>query len=782
MFEKYKKAVLELFRKVFNRYGSSGQRLTMVAFMVLFAGLGVYLLGGSHASGPAISQEAENGVIAGGACSVSDATASGGSAVSFGGSLCPAGAPVVSSAMQICGSTLLHSSWSGSGVPSNLMTGGGISGNIASGQYAGLPTYGSAGTNFPNAHNLIIVAAGANGTMGGATTASNTIYWFAPGTHTWGTNSFDHWTVGNNGYFIGGYANGTDATIDGQMKNEYGFFANGDSNTWQYLDMKGFAATGSSAGVATASTARTDQTNLVEYSYFHDGAADGGGGSPEGIGIIGQGHFDHNCFKNLGQTGINFFGEGTNISYNEFDHDGIIDDNNGVDAGMKGWETTNAIIDHNYVHNSETGYGIWLDTTNNGYQITNNFLSWNLRRAIELEISEGGLVQGNTFAFNGFGQSGTTNNLENPALSLNVAGGTALAGSNNSPNLLVTGNTLWDNWEGISLYAQGDRNCRTPQPVATYCNINDKASFDTFTGGNTGGDCSDGGCVLNSNAANGATSLSTTFEYAIGDKIGFANGSYPYRVTSVSPQPSTGPPDSGGPFTVGITPALSGAQSAGAQIWGQGTCNLYLNGSSNPALPTPASLGFGTQSMSYFDGCQWRVKNVQITNNFEHFVPTEIQTATPTWPVTFNSWPVTFNGETIDARLCYSGANFLDLGSSNNTKKCGANAMMAGNDGGYTGSCTLPWLELSIMSNSSFTGPLANLDAGDCGGHPESPANNLWSGNTYDGSHIFFRAYQDTVSATGSTNPAYACGNAVAGFQPVCDVTVSQWASIWQQH
>lgn len=756
------------------------QQLPRVIIFLLIAVVGIHFLFTGFAATFATSSEAESGAIAGNACTSNDATASGGQAVTFGTTTCTSGSPAVPASEQICGSSQLQSPWSGSGVPNNLMTGGGISGSITSGQYAGLPTYGTAGSSFPNAHNLIIVAAGANGTMGGATTASNTIYWFAPGTHTWGTNSFDHWTVGSNGYFIGGYANGTDATIDGQMKNEYGFLANGSSNTWQYLDMKGFAESGSSAGVATATNlARTDQTNVIEYNYIHDGEADSNG-NPYGIGVYGQGMIDHNCFKNLGQTGINFFGEGTNISYNEFDHDGNQVDNDGVDAGMKGWETTNAIIDHNYIHNTETGYGIWLDTTNSGYQITNNFLSWNLRRGIELEISQGGLVQNNVFEYNGFGESGSANNLENPAISLNVSGGAALAGANNSPNLTITGNTLWDNWEGISLYAQGDRNCRTPQPFATYCSINDKTSFDTFTG-NTGGDCSDGACTLNAAAASGASTIKTNFEYALGDKIGFASGSYPYTVTSVSPQPANGPPQSGGPFTVGITPALSGAQSTGAQIYGEGTCNLYLNASSNPSSPSPASLGFGTQTMSYFNGCMWRVQNVQITNNVEHFNPTEIQNATPTWPVNFTGWPVTFNGESIDARQCYSGASFLDLGTSN-TKKCGANAMFAGNDGGYTGSCTGPWLEDAIMSNSSFTGPLSNLDAGDCGGHPSSPGNIVWSGNTYDGSHIFFRAYQDTISATASSNPPYACGNAISGFQPICDVTVAQWASIWQQH
>jgi hypothetical protein len=89
------------------------------------------------------------------------------------------------------------------------------------------------------------------------------------------------------------------------------------------------------------------------------------------------------------------------------------------------------------------------------------------------------------------------------------------------------------------------------------------------------------------------------------------------------------------------------------------------------------------------------------------------------------------------------------------------------------------------MSNSTFPSPLNDLSGNnnDFGtGIGEGPANNLWTGNTYDGP-IGFRTYEDTVSAVSTSSPPYACLSSptILGFVPVCDVTVAQWASIWHQ-
>jgi hypothetical protein len=456
---------------------------------------------------------------------------------------------------------------------------------------------------------------------------------------------------------------------------------------------------------------------------------------------------------------------------------GTLTDTNGTNAGMKGWETTNWVITHNYIHDTGDGYGIWLDTENTGYLIDSNYLSWNLKRGIELEISYNGVVSNNVLAYNGYIKS--EGGLDQPAIDLNLTGGENIPGSNYNNEVLVQNNTLWDNWEGIDIYGQRDRSCLSPQPLG-YCTMADKTSFSGPTPGN------DGSGVLDT-ACNGATTACSTlsakgsdsaggFGYALGEKIGFASGSFPYTVTSITPTPvAWGPPNRGGPYTIGVTPSVAVNEASGAQIYGEGTCQAYVTNTSTPASPTPASLGFGSQTMSYFDGCQWRAKNITVENNYEHFSADEVQAAVPPYSFPHGGFSA------INLVNCYSGPNFLNWTAApptDNGDYCGMNSMTAGGSANPAVFNQLGgnFIVNALMSNSALPAPLNNLDSIANGGLGESPDNNLWIGNTYDGSGIGFRAYQD-----GGFAPPYTCGSVIAGFQPYCAVTLAGWQSIWHQ-
>lgn len=696
------------------------------------------------------------------------------------------GAPAVPAALQICASPSLQSPWSGSGVPSGNLTGGGMV-PYTSGQYAGLPTFGSAGTDFPSATSGKIVAAGNNGGIN-YQGPSGTLYWFAPGTHTIGTSSFNHIVATTNSVYVGGY-NGSFATVDGQNLNEFGISGTVTGVTVEYMAFTNIRqGSGDGKAISNDGLGRLDTSWVVKHNWFHDFGIEGGGNA-QGVGFFGNGQITYNCFQRLGQAGINFFGKGGLIDHNEFDGIATFPDGGGMNAAAKGWETTNWTISNNYVHNTEYGYGIWLDTENTGYHITGNFFAWNLLRSIEIEISENGSVDNNTFVYNGFGTSGGYFGDKAQAIDFNVSGAADIPGSNYNNQILVQNNNLYDNWEGISIFAEADRTCLQPQPPANYCTSTDKASFGHASGaqGTVGGD---GGGQLTA-ACNGATTacstLSVNYQYPIGDKIGFANGTYPYTVTARtgSSPDSLGPPDDGS-WTITVSPPVNVGEASGAQVWSAGTCPLYDSATATPASPTPASLGHGSQTISYFDGCQWRARNFTVEGNTIHFSPTEVQAlanTTPPWES--GSW--TYGGVTSNPKNCYSGTNYLDLHDSpptGNSFKCGMNSMY-----GSSGSPVAPynqpgsgtaWLNNAVMSNSSFPSPLNNLDTTANGGLGEGPGNNLWTANTYDGP-IGFRTYADTISATSMSSPPYACGSAIAGFQPVCDVTVAGWASIWHQ-
>ena len=80
------------------------KNLTAVTVVASLAVIGAVYLTISHAASPYVAVSATTGTLASGACAVTDSGASGGSAVSFGGTGCSngSGAPITPAA-QICG-------------------------------------------------------------------------------------------------------------------------------------------------------------------------------------------------------------------------------------------------------------------------------------------------------------------------------------------------------------------------------------------------------------------------------------------------------------------------------------------------------------------------------------------------------------------------------------------------------------------------------------------------------------------------------------------------------
>ena len=85
--------------------------------------------------------------------------------------------------------------------------------SFTSGQF-GLPTFGTAGSQFPNATSGVIVPAGSNTPT--AWSSNNTVYYFEPGLHSTNHSGF---VPGSNSAFVGGYLSSVspdpEATLDG---------------------------------------------------------------------------------------------------------------------------------------------------------------------------------------------------------------------------------------------------------------------------------------------------------------------------------------------------------------------------------------------------------------------------------------------------------------------------------------------------------------------------------------------------------------------------------------
>ena len=116
-----------------------------------------------------------------------------------------------------------------------------------------------------------------------------------------------------------------------------------------------------------------------------------------------------NCLENNGEYGYTAEGE------NGTEHNATLTDNDiasnnaagyydvagstvqcGCSGGGKFWQTVNATITGNYIHDN-VGPGIWVDTANAGFDISRNYIADNWREGVAYEVSYNAKITDNTF-------------------------------------------------------------------------------------------------------------------------------------------------------------------------------------------------------------------------------------------------------------------------------------------------------------------------------------------------------------------------------------------------
>ena len=321
----------------------------------------------------------------------------------------------------------------------------------------------------------VSVPAGDNSALFAGTLPASETYWFAPGMHTLGSGEFAQIDAANNDTLIGGPG----AVIDGQDKNDFAIAGSGTNVTIEYLTIEDFTAPQSQGAV----NQNLSSGWVIENSTIED--------NPYGAGVMvdSDGVLNDDCLTKNGQYGFQTYSgndsvpvtnltiTNNEISDNDtqnYDTDGT--GTCGCTGGAKFWNDLGATVTGNYIHDNES-VGLWMDTNNTGFDVSDNYFSHNWDVAIQYEISYNVSITDNTFVDNGW--IAGPNNPGTGAIEINNAGSDANVHSAYDTESVISGNVLTDNWGGVDIYEDSDRFCGTQSDNTSsdYCTLDDPSVY-----------------------------------------------------------------------------------------------------------------------------------------------------------------------------------------------------------------------------------------------------------------------------------------------------------------
>lgn len=289
-------------------------------------------------------------------------------------------------------------------------------------------------------------------------------FWFAPGTHTLGSDLYGQIIARANTTYVGAPG----AIIDGQNLNLYAFTGEAVNVTIKNLTIKNFGRglDNNNEGVVNhdSGTAWT-----VEYNTISDN---------DGAGVfIGTDNVvRYNCLKNNGQYGFSMFKMPLNgdsaIKNIVLDHNEIAGNNTddwesriegcGCSGGGKFWDVNGATVTNNWVHGNKST-GLWADTNNIDFLFEGNYIEENDGEGIWYEISYNATIRNNTIRRNAWVSGQANTGSPGAAIYLSESGGDprldyAVSGA---PQIRIYGNSFQDNFSGVSIYENANRFCNS---------------------------------------------------------------------------------------------------------------------------------------------------------------------------------------------------------------------------------------------------------------------------------------------------------------------------------
>jgi len=428
----------------------------------------------------------------------------------------PPSTPVPTSATPVCNQPILNSPFDYDGATGSYTSG-----------TAGLPTFGAAGTDFPQdtAGDVIATSPNTADDYMSYQLNPNTVYYLLPGTHI---GSF---MADNNDSFVGGLANGQGTILSGNNSQNEGWAIDSNSTngntpgvTIEYLTIEKYTPNGNAGAInQDTNTGWTVQYNTVTLNVPGAGIMAGSDNviKDNCLTLNGQYGFQSTDANSWGVDSLtggpyNVTVEGNEISYNDTcDYEGTLDnsaigwnnydpvpaqyrpsncgsiDPDGDEGGFKLWQTDGVTITGNYIHNN-WGPGAWVDTGNANTTFTGNTFTDNEGQAIIEEISYNFAITGNYMADNDWTDGLGNNSFPQTAV--------YIASSGSDPGLgavpacpeascsdqaaypdesYINNNTLVDNGGNIFLFQDSNRYCS--DSMDGMCTLVDGASSGPFS-------------------------------------------------------------------------------------------------------------------------------------------------------------------------------------------------------------------------------------------------------------------------------------------------------------
>jgi len=293
---------------------------------------------------------------------------------------------------------------------------------------------------------------------------AGTTFWLAPGTHTLGRSEYGQVSPKDRDVYLGAPG----AVLDGRGVNRYAFVYTSTDVTIKHLTVQGFVSP-QNEGVVNHDSG---DGWVIEHNTIQNNR---GAGLMAGARQQVRG----NCLRANGQYGINAYQDGDRITGlvlegNEIagNHTDDIERANpgcGCTGGVKFWAVNGADIRGNWVHHNH-GNGLWGDTNNNDFLFEDNVIEDNDGSAIVYETSYNAVIRNNTMRRNNWVDgrefAGRDDNFPVTTIYISESGGEPRVKAR-TDRIEIYGNTMEDNWSGITLWENADRFCNSDANTST---------------------------------------------------------------------------------------------------------------------------------------------------------------------------------------------------------------------------------------------------------------------------------------------------------------------------